>query len=180
MHSKNIENNIYEIDKKDYPSLSMITNKIHKSKNKKFINNKKIIKYIISSSYLDSKSINCYDPRSKAFSNMKDKNILTKNLTCTRPCSNVKRDSIDKEFGICNRVNCSFAHCLDDLNDPMCGFDANCRIRWGKENTKNNIRDPKTRCTFRHSDETRQDWTKRTGRIMPDLPITRDKSVKSP
>jgi hypothetical protein len=161
----------------EYPVLSTLTYKdCPKYRNPK--NNKKTFAtFFVNTSYSDMKILNRkqdfknQNPRSQVFTKMEDKKIISNSLTCTRVCNNVKRDSVTKKFGICYREVCSFAHCLDELNDPMCGFDSTCRFRWGKTQCDGSI-DADTKCMFRHSDETRDDWTKRTHRILPDLPKT--------
>lgn len=169
----------------DYPTLGSNPNKGSKSRKTKTTKKNKtdVIRFVVSSSYAETRQnhsraknyTNDDDPRSLAFSNMDDKETISKALTCTRVCNNVKRGSPAEEFGVCYRENCSFAHCLNELNDPMCGFDSTCRFRWGKQQRDGSM-NTDAKCMFRHSDETRDDWIKRTGRTPPDLPETDDKT----
>jgi hypothetical protein len=167
----------------EYPVLSTLTDKTGPKQRKKKNDKKTSTTFFVGTSYSDTKILNhkqnfkTQGPRSQAFTKMEDKQIISKSLTCTRACKNVKRDYVTKKFGICYRETCSFAHCLDELNDPMCGFDSTCRFRWGKPLHDGSI-DTETKCIFRHSDETREDWSKRTMRIIPDLPVTAEKTRK--
>ena len=145
---------------------------------------KKVIRFIVASSYNDEKRNHRHpqyqtgdDPRSHAFAKMDDKDAMAKSLVGTRACNHVKRGSPDDEFGVCYRMVCTFAHSLLELNDPMCGFDDTCRFMNGKPRRDGTI-DKKTKCKFRHSNETRDDWVKRTGRTLPDLPETNEKTRK--
>ena len=173
-----------KLDDEDYPVLGVTSTP--KTKSRKTKKNKPdVIRFVVGSSYEETRQnrrrnqnfTNGDDPRSRAFAKMEDKETVAKTLTCTRACNNVKRDSPDKEFGVCYRENCSFAHCLGELNDPMCGFDSTCRFRWGKPQHDGTV-NAKAKCMFRHSDETREDWIKRTGRTLPDLPETDEKTRK--
>lgn len=176
-----------KLDDEDYPVLGVTsTPKTKSRKTKKTKKNKPdVIRFVVGSSYEETRQnrrcnqnfTNGDDPRSRAFAKMEDKETVAKTLTCTRACNNVKRDSPDKEFGVCYRENCSFAHCLGELNDPMCGFDSTCRFRWGKPQRDGTV-NANAKCMFRHSDETREDWIKRTGRTLPDLPETDEKTRK--
>lgn len=124
------------------------------------------------------------DRRSRAFSHMENKEDVAKSLQCTRACNNVRRlksaesaESAEPEYGVCYRESCSFAHSLDQLNDPMCGFDESCRFRDGKTRPDGSL-DTDAKCKFRHSNETREEWINRTGRSLPDLPQTHEKTRK--
>jgi hypothetical protein len=166
----------------DYPELGSTPKAKIKSKGLK-AKKTNITSFVVASSYAETRQnrrrnqnfTNGDDPRSQAFAKMEDKETVAKTLTCTRACNNVKRSSPDKDFGVCYREKCSFAHCLDELNDPMCGFDATCRFRWGKPRRDGTI-NHSAMCMFRHSDEVREDWIKRTGRSLPDLPETDEKT----
>lgn len=176
-----------KLDDEDYPVLGVTSTPKTKSRKTKKTKKTKpdVIRFVVGSSYEETRQnrrhnqnfTNGDDPRSRAFAKMEDKETVAKTLTCTRACNNVKRDSPDKEFGVCYRENCSFAHCLGELNDPMCGFDSTCRFRWGKPQRDGPV-NAKAKCMFRHSDETREDWIKRTGRTLPDLPETDEKTRK--
>ena len=117
------------------------------------------------------------DPRTAAFSKMEDKEAVAKSLSCTRACKNVLQKQESGEYGVCLRHVCTFAHSLEELNDPMCGFDATCRFRHGRPRRDGTV-DSNGKCMFLHSDETREDWLKRTGRKLPALPATSEKTRK--
>ena len=102
---------------------------------------------------------------------MEDKETLAKSLSCTRACNNVLQKQPNNEYGICVRHVCTFAHSLEELNDPMCQFDTTCRFQYGTVGQNH-------KCMFRHSNETRGDWLKRTGQKLPDLPPTSEKTRK--
>ena len=159
-----------KLDDEDFPALGSqpkrTENKtVHKSKKPK---NK--ITYVVGNNYVP------FHQR-----NMKNRNSFlpfhnrgpiptqsTSNLSCTRACFNVTRKTSEGAYGTCNRTACNFAHSLEELNDPMCNFDSRCRFRWDRNGQKS----PRSRCQHRHSDETREEWLKRTGRTLPDLPQT--------
>ena len=116
------------------------------------------------------------DSRSKAFAKMENKEEIAKNLTGTKTCKNIQLTSTG-EFGVCYREKCTFAHSLEELNDPMCGFDDTCRHRLGKVQRDGTV-DKTRKCMFRHSIETRDEWAKRTDRVIPNLPKTSEKTRK--
>lgn len=169
----------------DYPILGSEDQSLKKSKlkkNKKTTND--VTKFFLSTSYNEVRMNkrptmvnNSSDDRSNAFSTLENKEKIAKSLFCTRPCNNVKRENQDSPYGCCYRETCSFAHSMSEINDPMCSFDITCRFRWGKPQRDGPI-DDKTKCQFRHSDETRQEWVKRTGRTLPDLPETSENTRK--
>jgi hypothetical protein len=175
--------NMFEILDTEYPVLGSFTEKVKNTKYRKPKQNKKnIAHFVISSSYKDVKALKynnlkSEDPRSRIFAHMDDKEIVAKSLTCTKACKNVIRNYTTEEFGVCHRETCSFAHCLEELEDPMCAFDSVCRFRWGKTQRDGYI-NTRGKCMYRHPDETRDDWVKRTGHSLPDLPETADKTRK--
>lgn len=81
-------------------------------------------------------------------------------LVCTKACKYVIQLKENGDYGVCYRPICSFAHSLEELKDPMCGFDKMCRYR------------DTNRCMFRHSDETKEQWLDRTEQKLPNLPPT--------
>jgi hypothetical protein len=107
---------------------------------------------------------------------MENKEEIAKNLTGTKTCKNIQLTSTG-EFGVCYREKCTFAHSLEELNDPMCGFDDTCRHRLGKVQRDGTV-DKTRKCMFRHSIETRDEWAKRTDRVIPNLPKTSEKTRK--
>lgn len=172
------------------PTPSTSSSKSGKSKSRRQ-HQKNVITFTIDNSYIDEKrrqrqSNHGYnhgrfqqreDPRTAAFAKMEDKEAMAKSLTCTRACKNVTNRQENGEHGVCYRDTCSFAHSLDELNDPMCGFDATCRFRYGRPRRDGTV-DAKGKCMFRHTNETREDWLKRTGRKLPALPQTSEKTHK--
>jgi len=110
--------------------------------------------------------------RSAAFERLNNKVDLTR----TRACSNVTPKEGSEDYGTCDRAMCSFAHSLEELKDPMCSFDSSCRTIKGKR-TETGIDTSKT-CMFRHSFESRDEWTTRTGKTLPNLPRTSEQSRK--
>jgi hypothetical protein len=176
-----------KFDDKDYPVLDAFPNaKKENTKHKKtnVACKPTVTRFIVGSSYESERhqntqrhNFNPVDPRSQSFAKMGDRDAVNKTLTCTRACNNVKRASPEDDYGVCYRNTCTFAHSLDQLNDPMCGFDATCRFRWGKPRRDGSV-DSTTKCMFRHSDEMREDWTKRTERPIPDLPETSENTHK--
>ena len=97
-------------------------------------------------------------------------------LAGTKPCNNVVPKDGSSVYGICTRVSCSFAHSLEELRDPMCGYDTEGRTIYGKR-TMNGINKNKM-CMFRHTNETRDEWINRTSRKVPNLPETSADSRK--
>lgn len=151
---------------------------------KKNLKEKKVISFIAGKSYIDElrrerqigDNFNSNDRRSMAFARMEDKELLAKSLVATKACNNVK--PCEKGgYTVCYREKCSFAHSLEELNDPMCGFDSSCRFRNGRPRRDGTL-DPNGKCICRHSDETRDAWLHRTGRKIPNLPETSENTRK--
>jgi hypothetical protein len=126
--------------------------------------------FIVASSYISEKQ-NRYVKESI------NKEVIKNTLLRTRACKNVCRESIDSEYGVCYRMKCDFAHSMLELNDPVCSFDNRCRFFYGKPRRDGSI-DHVDMCKFRHSNENREEWIKRTGRTLPDLPETSDETHK--
>lgn len=82
---------------------------------------------------------------------------------CTTPCRNIAKDE-NGNRGVCERAWCAFSHSWEDHKDRLCKFDLNCR-------NGNN-------CKFRHTNESRADFYKRTGKRF-DLPDTSE-AVRKP
>lgn len=175
------------VTEEDFPNLgvssptpSTSSSKSGKSRRQRKKNTKT---FTIGSSYIDEKRRNNNhgrdqhrdDPRTAAFAKMGDKEAMAKSLTRTRACKNVTNCQENGEYGVCYRDTCSFAHSLEELNDPMCGFDTTCRFRHGRPRRGGTV-DSEGKCMFRHSDETREGWLKRTGRKLPSLPSTSKKT----
>ena len=75
----------------------------------------------------------------------------------TKACHFVIPIDGSTEYGVCSRKVCTFAHSLEELNDPMCSFDDRCKF---------------DTCQFRHMSESRSEWLTRTERTLPNLPLT--------
>lgn len=131
------------------------------------------IKYVVHNKYIsDSEKV-----MTEAFTNMSDKESIAKKLKCTKACNFALKNPVTGKYGTCFRSNCTFSHSLEELNDPMCEFDSVCRYKHGRYN-KNGEFDVTSKCTFRHSTETREKWLERTEKTLPDLPKTLSKSVE--
>ena len=133
----------------------------------------KVIKFIASTSYIDEVRNNRRKYTPNRFST---KGSVSTNLTATKACKNVLTLRNGK-YGVCERVECTFAHSLSELRDPQCTFDLNCRFRNGRPSVNGTI-DSDAKCMFRHSDETRAEWLNRTGREIPNLPETSENTRK--
>lgn len=102
------------------------------------------------------------------------KDEVAKKLNCTKVCTWALKNPATGEYGTCYRQfegTCTFAHSLEELNDPMCTFDKMCKYKQGRYNKEGTF-DVTLKCKFRHSSETREEWLKRTGKKLPDLPYT--------
>jgi hypothetical protein len=116
------------------------------------------------------------DPRSDAFVLLNDKISTRNRLLRTKICNNIQPNERG-EFGVCFRKYCDFAHSLEELKDPMCLFDSNCRNLQGRINRDGSIQ-PNSQCSFRHGFETREEWLTRTGKTLPILPRTSENTRK--
>ena len=180
---------LHYVDEEDFPKLGTSSQTPSNSSNKSRKGRKKnAITFMVDSSYIDQRrkerqtgfhhQNNREDPRSVVFAKMEDREAMAKSLSCTKACNNVTRLQENGEYGVCYRSICTFAHSLDELNDPMCGFDSTCRFQNGHPHWDGTV-DPTGKCMFRHSNETREVWLKRTGRKLPDLPQTNEKTRES-
>ena len=120
------------------------------------------------------------DERTAAFNHMADKEKVAKSLACTKACHNVVRDKETGEFGVCWRKVCTFAHSEEELQPPRCSFDLTCRFKQGRNDRKTRKLIPGSQCKFHHSDETIEEYYKRSGTKLPDLPPTSEKTRKIP
>jgi hypothetical protein len=135
--------------------------------------------------------------RSRSFANMADKENVAKSLTCTKACRMVTQPYIahvnhnqdltnegkeseckDPVYGVCYRETCTFAHGMDQFKPPLCGFDGNCRFTNGKYDHKNKKKIPNSKCRFRHSFETVDEWVVRSNASIPTLPETSENTRK--
>lgn len=130
------------------------------------------IKYVVHNKYIPEAE----KAMAEAFTNMSDKELIAKKLKCTKACNFALKNPITGKYGTCYRSACTFAHYLEELNDPMCEFDGMCRYKHGRYN-KNGEFDVTMKCTFRHTSETREEWLRRSGKTLPDLPKTLSKTV---
>ena len=80
---------------------------------------------------------------------------VNQNLHYTQPCNSVVRDE-HGNFGKCTRSYCTYAHTKKQFRYAQCFFDTKC---------KNG-----NKCSFKHSDETDQDYRERRHLDLPDLP----------
>ena len=91
--------------------------------------------------------------RQRIFERLKNKNEMRRHVEFTAPCNNVLKK------GTCKNPNCTFAHYKVQLRDPPCLFDSGAlgctRINCNK---------------FHASKETQEEYRKRIGFIMPNLP----------
>lgn len=181
---------LQRLDEEDYTVFGSleIDDAIKKGKKDKK-DKKEVTKFVVATIYEDvrqhtaalsnerrNNSFPFDDARIKALSKMENKEEMDKNLTGTKACKNIERTSTG-EFGVCYREICTFAHSLEELNDPMCGFDSVCRHRLGKVQRDSTV-DKTLKCMYRHTDETREEWVNRTGCVIPDLPKTSEKTRK--
>lgn len=124
------------------------------------------------------------EKRSTSFAEMADKEKIAASLKYTKACRAVTgpmtnpRKGEDAKFGVCTRETCTFAHSQEELNAPMCRFDPYCRIVNGKRDRITNKIIPNTKCKFRHSFETINEWIFRSGVNRPPLPPTSEHSRK--
>tara|TARA_Y100000389_G_scaffold18504_1_gene16083 strand:- start:4463 stop:5371 length:909 start_codon:yes stop_codon:yes gene_type:complete len=121
------------------------------------------------------------DPRTIAFNHMSNKDKMAKALSCTKACRNIQKDPETGKFGVCVRKYCTFAHSMDELQPARCSFDLVCRFRNGRIidwNTRTIA--PGSKCKFRHSDETVDQYYARSGMTRPDLPPTSEHTRKIP
>lgn len=185
--NKEVESLLLESANEDCPSLSTPSKASTFSNKSRKERKKNEITFTIGTSYIDKKRYESAqnqqpnyhggynDSRTTAFTKIENKEDVFKSLSCTRACKNVLKRQESGEYGVCYRNVCTFAHSLDELKDPMCGFDASCRFRYGRTQRDRTV-DSKGTCMFRHRDETREDWLKRTNRNLPDLPATSEKT----
>ena len=121
------------------------------------------------------------DPRTIAFNHMADKDKMAKALSCTKACRNIQRNPETGKFGVCYRAYCTFAHSMDELQPARCSFDSACRFKHGRIidwNTRTIA--PGSKCKFRHSDETIDQYYARSRMTRPDLPLTNEETRKIP
>ena len=74
----------------------------------------------------------------------------------TRICRAIAKQP-DGKWGVCTREWCTFAHCFDELKDPLCSWNDRCNNYYGQN--------PKRECSHRHTCESRQEYYKRTNKF---------------
>lgn len=89
--------------------------------------------------------------RTECFDLLSDKDQMSKRLVKTKICRNLGK------YGKCTREVCHFAHTPKELKDAECVFGKNCRKR------KN--------CTFKHADETSEEYRERRGIRFPETKV---------
>jgi len=130
------------------------------------------VKYVVHNRYISESEKAITD----AFANISNKELIANKLKCTKACHFALKNPNTGEYGTCYRSTCTFAHSLEELNAPLCEFDEMCRYKDGRYN-KNGDFDATMKCTFRHTNETIEEWLERTGKTLPDLPKTLSKTV---
>ena len=120
----------------------------------------------------NKETTNKYTPneRTNAFSSLENKEELAKKLFRTRRCRNVEQNT-DGTWKYCYKETCNFYHSLDEFNPPPCHFDKNCRFKYGRLN-RDGTTDKKSCCSHKHTDESVDQWLKRSNQQLPDLPQT--------
>jgi hypothetical protein len=114
--------------------------------------------------------------RSEALSKLQNKEEMAKALVCTKACQFVVFDEESKEWGVCYREQCSFAHSEAELKLPQCAFAEKCNRRHGTRNFKTGKVDKSNVCQFAHPGETADEFYTRTKRDKPQLPATSEKT----
>lgn len=174
--TKNIFDNLSE-KPSCWSKLGQVSSKSEQKQNNLFKigESKRGVKYVVHNNYVPEQE----RVLNNAFANMSNKDEVAKKLRCTKACNFSLKNSVTGEYGTCYRSTCTFAHSLEELNDPMCEFDEMCRYKQGRYN-KDGTFDVTLKCTFRHSSETREEWLERTGKKLPDLPETLTKNISNP
>ncbi len=141
------------------------------------------VKYSISTSYKGSNkddlpghaTLFVPNERTKGFHKLADKESVHMSLQGTKACRNVIRNDGQKDFGICMRDKCTFAHSLSEFKLPPCAFGDNCNRKFGTKDKSGKI-DKNNKCVFSHPRETIEQYYTRTGVSKPDLPETSEKT----
>ena len=114
--------------------------------------------------------------RSEAFNSLASKEATAERLCLTKSCNRVIRDP-HGNFGVCTRVGCTFAHSLDELRVPSCLFDIDI-VKGIRCNRRPGANGSRTVCRFKHLDESTEEFRKRMGIVLPDLPETSEEVYK--
>jgi len=92
-------------------------------------------------------------------------------LKATKACRHVTEGKTeDGKYGVCYRHVCTFAHSLDEYQDPPCQFGDNCRHINGKIDRTTGRINRRDKCSFKHPSEDHDEYISRTGKKTPDLP----------
>lgn len=114
--------------------------------------NKNITKFIVATSYKDN----------FVLTNQKYDNSA--NFKYTKPCMRVVKSDWD-EYSCCDAYGCTYAHSLQELRVPECLYGDRCYKKDGP-------------CNFIHPSETKDQYFKRTGKKLPDLPLTSENTYR--
>lgn len=164
-------------EKEEFPTLADAATIVTDTKQEKFPRSGAVhTSYIVASSYLPALTRERHEtyskpdyrpreprvnPRNQAFATLENKDALTKTLTCTKACRHVTEGTKEVDgvvvYGVCHRTVCTFAHSLEELQDPICTFGEGCRyVNGGGRNSGV--------CWFRHPFETREMYVERIGK----------------
>lgn len=117
--------------------------------------------------------------RDTAFVKLENKDEMAKSLKSTKACRHVTvPKSKTGKYGVCYREVCTFAHSLEEYQDPVCQFGSGCRHINGRIDRWTGFIDKKRKCGFKHPNEDRESYFSRTGKEMPDLPPTSEHTRK--
>ena len=124
------------------------------------------------------------DLRTASFDVLANKEKVATSLTCTKACRLVTEPFLNPKegetpkFGVCTRIVCTFAHSIAELQPPICCFDGNCRFIHGKIDRETKKKIPNSKCRFRHSNESVEEWIVRSVAKRDPLPETNEHSRK--
>ena len=129
----------------EFPTLGSLMEKVKKNKNnpvtiedsviksarERILTNKKMLSEDVTNKKMLSDDVTNVSEenaaRTLSFSQLSNTTDASTRLKATKPCSNVTTRQSDGSFGVCYRTHCTFAHSIEELSDPMCSFDENCR-----------------------------------------------------
>lgn len=166
--------NIKKINLEDFPTLDCVI--LTKEQERDIVSSNKIS----CAKKVELEEPIVTNPRTIAFNHMANKDKVAKSLSCTKACRNIQRDPETGKFGVCYRSYCTFAHSMDELQPARCSFDLACRFKNGRIDWNTRVITPGSKCKFRHSDETIDQYYARSGMTRPDLPLTNEETRKIP
>ena len=174
----------HRLDEEEYPALGAVSPRKKSTKLKRYKNDNTRappVSFIVASSRIDELRaehqsqyrMRTQTERDRAFARLENKEELSRSLQHTKACKHVTEEK-DKtgRYGVCYREICTFAHSLEEFNDPLCSFGDECRHIRGRKDRRTGQFDETKKCMFRHPTETREEYHTRTGKILPDLPPT--------